>query len=273
MDESQKPASDLPAQPQQEQLLSIPDPVEKPVRMRVKLTKLERLECWPEVFAMLESGDAVAEIANYIQLVRKEYNHVGHRSLVRVINLWISRNQTRVADRLPTVHLQLASTVPHIDPLDGLNMIFAIQMDRVNSLYATEKRMKVINPRTEKELRLANEILATMGELESKAKRYSPPPPSGGSGATPLMNQLEQLRELYTNKYGAAVSKVILSDESRRKVLNALEHMRRGDSDALKKILERNAKKAQELEERDRQRAMEEAAETENTVDVEVTEP
>lgn len=144
-------------------------------------------------------------------------------------------------------------------------MIFAIQMDRVGALYAGEKNSNTHNSRTEKEIRLANEILKTMADAESKRKRYAPPlsstGPSGG-----VLNQMEQLKEIYRNKYGQSISRVILADDARRRVLNALEHLRKGDSQALQNILETNAEKAQELEEQEKQRAFEEA----ETIDVEV---
>lgn len=248
--------------PQEESALEKPKPLEKPVRTRVRISKLEKMDCWPEVYAMLEAGDSINEIAQYIQGNREEYTDVQPGSLCRIIYLWMARNPAMTANRLPTVAIHLSSSATHIDPLDGLNMILAIQVDRIASLYNLEKRSGTYNAKTREELKLANEILRTMAEAESKKKRYTPQVPTGG--VSPIINQLEQLRAVYTNKYGQAIARVVLSDESRRRVLNALEHVRKGDSEALNRILDRNAKKAEELEEAERQRAKDEA----NTIDV-----
>lgn len=239
--------------------------IEKPERPRVRSSKLEKLACWPEVQAMLESGDSIDEICTYIQAIRGEYKEVGHHSLRRVIYYWVSKHPEMAVNRLPTVHLQLESSSPNIDPLAGLNMILAIQIDRINGLYSIERQHKTYNHRTEREIRLANEILKTMAEVESKKKRYAPPPSASQGGS--VVTQIEQLRQIYTAKYGQAVARVALSDESRRKVLNALEHIRSGDSEALKRILERNGKKAVELAQKEKEQAMDEAM----TIDAETT--
>lgn len=229
-----------------------------PERPRTRMSKLEKLQCWPQVHAMLESGDSIDEIVTYIQVTREEYTEVPHNSLRRVVYYWISKHPEMVSNRLPTTHLQLESSAPTIDPLAGLNMILAIQMDRISGLYNIEKDNRTYNYRTEKEIRLAKEILSTIADLESKRKRYAPPVTTS-SGNT-LASQIDHLRQIYTNKYGQAVARVVLSDESRRKVLNALEHIRNGDSDALKRILDRNEKKAVELEKKEQDRVREEGA-------------
>lgn len=251
MDEQQA----LPASPE----ASTPPKREKPVKTRWRVSKLEKLNCWPEVLALLENGDPVDNIATYIQVERQEYTSVGRDSLKRVLWYWITRNRELVPDRVPMIHMQLAASTPRIDEMDGLNMILAIQVDRVSALYDHERRHEVHNPRLEKELRLAKDILETMANVSSHQKRYTPPAPKEGAGGGTVLNQLEQLRQIYTNKYGQAVARVILADESRRKVLNALEHIRKGDSQALNRILDKNAVKAEELKEKERQRVREEA--------------
>lgn len=241
-------------------------PTEVPVKNRWRANKLEKLKCWGEILAMLENGDQVDDIATFIQVQRNEYTEVGRASLIRVIYLWIKRHRELVPDRVPMIHMQLASSSPRIDEIEGLNMVLAIQMDRVSYLYEDERRRRVHNPRLERELRLAKDILDTMASVSANQKRYSAPAKEGGGS---VISQIEQLRAIYSNKYGAAVARVILADESRRKVLNAMEHLRKGNSQALQSILDKNATKAEELKEKERQRVKEEA--TVIDIDVEQT--
>lgn len=231
---------------------------EWPVKNRWRISKIERLKCWPEVLALLENGEPVDDIATYIQVHRGEYEDVGRQSLKRCLWLWIKRNRDMVPDRVPMVHAQLAASAPRIDEMDGLNMVLALQMDRVSMFYDAERRSRVLNPRLEKEMRLVKDILHTMAQVRSTEKRYAPAVPKDGGG-TSVIQQIEALKHIYENKYGVAVARVILADESRRKVLNAVEHLRRGNSQALQRILEKNAKKAEELKEQERKRAQEEA--------------
>lgn len=218
-----------------------------------RATKLERMSCWPDVLAMLENGVKVTKIAEYIQVERKEYLDVPLSSVEAILYYWLRKHPIHKIDRAPTRHIELINSTPErVDPLDALNMIFAIMVDRITEHYVAERQNKSYTQFNNQALKIATEMVKTMADIQTKERRYTVPPPAKGPNET--YNQLEQIRLIYEQKYGGAVARTILNDESRRKILSALNRVRNGNSEALMKILNANAQKAKELEEQELER-------------------
>jgi len=242
----------------------------RPTKTRYTAYKLERLKCWPDVLTMIENGESASKIAIYIH-GRGEYLESTQAAVESAIYYWIKRDKASVGERAPVGHVPLISSTPgRVDPLDGLNMLLAFQLDRVRDLYVSEKRSGRMTKLNNDAIRLSHDILKTMAEIDTKKRRYAPPPPSssGNKGPGEVIAQLDFLRQTYEQRYGSSAARAIMSDESRRRILNALERVRRGNSEKLSEILNLNAEKAEELQRREERQAAEEA----ETIDVEAQE-
>lgn len=244
-----------------------PEPVRKVQRHRWVATKLERLLCWPDVLALIENGEAVPKIASYIQDGRREYLDASRDALESALYYWIRKDKAISGARAPTMHMPLlASTPGRVDALDSLNLALTFAVERAQRGRLAETRADKLTRSQAEAIRLIHDISKTMAEIETKRRRYAPPPPATAKGPNEVMNQIDAMRRIYEQRYGEVAARVILKDESRRRVLNALERVRKGDSDRLMEILNLNEEKAVELARKAERQAADDAV----TIDVEL---
>lgn len=212
-----------------------------------KGTRLEKLNCWPTVKNMIEDGKAPKDIATYIQQEAKEYTDVGHRSLWTIILRYISKQADKlIREQVAVPHMGLQNkSVVEIDSMSAVNLGLATHLDRIMIDYATEKKIKkTINSNTNS-LKVLNDMLKTKSLLEmrelEKAREMAK---SGVTGADSGVNldDMARLKAAYATKYGDKVANIVFSPESRRRVLNALEKVKRGSSAEFIAIMKKKRK-------------------------------
>lgn len=240
-----------------------PEPVRKVQRHRWIASKLERMECWPDVLALIENNEAVPRIAAFIHDQRQEYLDATREGLESALYYWIRKDKAISGARAPTMHMPLiASTPGRVDPLDALNLALTFAVERAQRGRLGEARTEKLTHSQAEAIRLIHDISKTMADVESKRRRYAPPPPTAAKGPNEVMTQIDAMKRIYEQRYGDVAARVILKDESRRRVLNALERVRKGDSDRLMEILNLNEDKANELQRKAERAAADEAAMT-----------
>jgi hypothetical protein len=218
-------------------------------------TKLERMKCWPEVLVMIRESMPVPKIAEFIHDEKREFTEVKIETLVRYIYVWISKNSNKVRDRIPVKHLAMMETMDEkIDPLEAAQMLFAIQFDRVMLDYDREKKRRTSIADNTQNLKLANEMVKTLSHLmldkfkhKSFIARGASKDDKGVKGVKETFEQIDRVKKIYSEKYGDVAAAVALNPESRRKVYNAIAKVRKGDSEPMLKLLQRNEEKLEEL--------------------------
>lgn len=218
-----------------------------------KATKLERLKCWPEVKAMIQNSRPLSDIVRFIQDDRKEYLDVKPGSLYLMIRYWIQRNQDKLIDcQIPTKYLNLLDNkIERIDPLDGLNMIFAIHMDRIMIDYAKERKASHSAKENTSNLRLANDMLKAMSELKQNALKQHMPNENkpGTKSLKETFESIDRVKKMYEERFGSVPAAVALNPESRAKVYSAISRIRRGDSEPILELLKSNSEKLRKIKE------------------------
>ena len=268
MSDDEKPKSEEAPQAEQAQVQSTaPEPKEEPkedwgytVGKEKRMSKLQKLKCWPEVKAMLENSRPVADIVHHIQVVREEYLEIQPRSLQTIIYQWMARHQDEFLDtRIPTKYLNLLdSNIEKVDPTDAVNMIFSIHMDRIMMDYSNERRERKSDYQNTQNLKLANEMIRTMSFLKSDSfkQRLAQLEAKEGSskGVRETFESIDRVKKAYEERFGQKAAAVMLNPESRAKVYSALAHVRKGDSAQVIELLKRNTAKAEELAREEAQR-------------------
>lgn len=227
--------------------------------------RLELMKCWPEVMALIDNGEKVEEIARFIQEDRRESLNVKRKTVVATIYYWLSKNRAK-GERAPTKHLVLIGSMSeNVDSLSAINMLFAIQVDRITEHYAVEKEHKNFTNFNNNAIRIAKEIVQTMSEIELK-RRPSPgaaslEQASGASSVNDTYLALQRMGQTYAEKFGINAANVILNDESRRRVMSALEKVRQCESTELMDILKNNQIKAEQIRKQEDERIKQEAEE------------
>lgn len=194
--------------------------------------KLQKLKCWNNVVEMLDDYVPFVQVARYIQQERKEYLEVKEATLTNVIRKWYDEKHADFtksnADRLPQRHLRMINAQSErVDPLDAANMLFAITVDRLMMDYDIEKQERRTLQSATNSLRLAKEIIVTINEIQSDQLQMRLRSENAGKGQVDLLDQMERVKRGYEEKYGKTAAIVALSDEGRRKVLNAINQLRR----------------------------------------------
>ena len=243
----------------------------KEVGNRRRIYKMEQMRCWPQVLAMFENGIQLSVIAKFIQEESGECTDIHRASVERSLRYWLKKNWERpdIIDRAPLRHVSLIeSASDRIDPVDALNMLFAIQVDRISDHYSAEKRSKNFTNFNNGAIRLAKDIAEAMADIERVRRPGGSAAPMSGEGkaAVETFNQTQRLKKFYEDKFGGVAAAVLLNDESRRKIISALDKVRKGNSDSLADILKTNSEKASELRAAEVERIREEG----QTIDVEV---
>jgi len=221
---------------------------EKPGRPK---TKLESMGCWTEVEEMLKDGAKISEIVYHIQEVRAEYLDIKPDTLRTYLYTWLNRNFAKLKDavRIPTKYLTLMNGVDtRIDPLDAVNMLFAIQVDRVMLDYEMEKKSKKSLSGNNHNLRLANEMIKTMSVLmldKFKYKAFMAGGQDTSKTGKETLEQLESVKRQFSERFGETAAAVALDSASRRKVFNALSKVRKSDTEPMLKLLRLNEETAE----------------------------
>lgn len=240
------------------------DPFSETERKGKRIAKLERLRCWPQVKAMIENSRPITDMVHYIQEEQGEYLEIKPLSLKSTIYQWIDRNQHKlIGTQIPTKYLNLLdSTVERVDPLDAVNMLFAIHMDRVMLDYAHESKNKKSQVSNTQNLKLANEMVRTMSYINESSIKHKvavqAAKDSGSKGVKETFESIEKVKRSYAERFGSTAAAIALNPESRTKVHSALSRIKRGDSEPVLKLLEKNSKTVKDLEEQELQKEAEE---------------
>lgn len=233
------------------------DPIQTMSRKRRK-KKLEAMKCWPEVKHMLDNGIPVRDIVHYIQVDRKEYTSVTPASLRTIINQWCGSlvNRNKLIDhRIPVRHLNLInSNNERIDPVDAMNMLFAIQMDRVLIMYQKEQQAGKTYAENTSNLKLATDMLRILNDMmqtdpRAFGRKVSSVVPATNEGKmdSSLM-ALDRLKKQFEERYGATAASVMMNPESRNRLFNAVSRIRKTGDLTVTSLIERNTEAAQQLE-------------------------
>jgi hypothetical protein len=208
------------------------------------LCKIESLACFQEVIEKLEVGETYREIAYFIQKERFEYTEAKPESIVVQISRWVqSKGKEYLGHRAPTKHVEMLKSLPErIDSIEALNLIFAIQFDRLMIDYSTETKInKCLNSNTNS-LRLILDITRTIDEITDR-KHVRPVPFVPNDSPV----SMDRIRRDFEQRFGANAAMVALNPESRRRVFLALEKVKKGNLPAVQELLRRNTEIAKNL--------------------------
>lgn len=210
--------------------------------------KLEGMKCWPQVKNMISNGTPVSEIVHYIQNTRKEYVDVKNASLITIINQWIAYGGKTLDTRIPTKHINLInSNKERIEPIDAMNMLFAIQMDRVLIGYEKEKKTQTLTKDNNGAMSLAIEMLNSIDSMQ----KIDPRIPKAGSGlekTDSTLAQMDRIKKLFEDRWGGTAAKVLMDPESRNRLFNAVHKIRKTSSVTMSSILQKNSEQAESID-------------------------
>lgn len=213
-----------------------------------RMQRLEQLKCWSDVRHMIEDGVAVSEICQFIYYDQKEMQEMKFESLRQYIYKFVGEFCTTVGGRIPVTHFSLLeSSKEQIDPLNAMNVLFAIQMDRIMLDYGVEKQQKKTLKHNTGSLKLATDMAKTINEIQTDVLRMRMRAEKEKS-VDDTVRQAARIRQEYEEKFGSTATVVALNPESRRKVYNAMIRLKRRDSQPLLELLKMNKEKMQTLE-------------------------
>lgn len=199
-----------------------------------KLSKLEKLSCFPQVKNMLEQGISIKDVALFIQEDAKEYLDASRGSVQSALYRYVeSKSDSFIREQVPLPHLGLQQkNIPDMDAINVCNLGLAIQLDRIYIDYTTEKKIKkTINSNTHS-LRVLNDLLKTKSLLEQRELEKSRELVKAGSLANSGINldDIPRLKANYAAKFGDAIANIVFDPGSRRRIINALEKVKRGSN-------------------------------------------
>lgn len=232
------------------------DPINAMSRKR-RNKKLETMKCWPQVKHMLDNGIPLSEIVHYIQHTRKEYTNVKPNSLRVMINQWLGGldNRKRLIDhRIPVRHINLInSNAERLDPIDAMNMLFAIQMDRVLMTYDKEKQKKTLNKDNGQALKLAMDMLNSLASMQNvgdprivMGKSMASPNASAEQRIDSTLAQMDRIKKAMEDRWGSTAAEVLMNPESRNKLFNAVNKIRKTAGTTMAQLIQDNTQKAEE---------------------------
>ncbi|MBX3040928.1 MAG: hypothetical protein KF789_09510 [Bdellovibrionaceae bacterium] len=204
--------------------------------------KIDGLSCLADIKLMIENGERLADIAAYIQDEAKEYTDVSRKSLTRSLYRYFndSIRSEQVKELLPATMLLLKENLQeHIDPIHSLNILLAIQIDRIMIEYSIEKKLgKTINTNTK-----AISVAATISDLLNKATSDDLSRRLKGasldSSPSDTLDNMSKVRESYAQKYGEVAANVIANPDSRRRILNIMEKIEKANSGPLFDLIQK----------------------------------
>ncbi len=196
-----------------------------------KLSKLERMSCFPKVKNMLEQGVSVKEVARFIQEEAKEYLDASRDTVAAAIYRYVQlHTDALIREQVPLPHMGLQQrNIPDVDALSVCNLALATQLDRVMIDYATEKKIKkTINSNT-LSMKILSDLLKTKSFLEQREFEKSMETAKAGqsSGSGIELDDMSRLRSGYAAKFGNDIANIVFDPGSRRRIMSALERVKR----------------------------------------------
>ena len=231
------------------------DPIDT-VRPSKRQQKIVQMACWPKVKNMLENGVAIKDIVWYIQNVAKEYTHVKPESLRTIIHQWLGNLDNRknfVDRRVPVRHLNLiAQNTDRIDPIDAMNVLYAIQMERILWVFDDERDKRKLDPDNNANIRLAKEMLTALAEMQgditrNKMKSFGAKTTTGGAPertVTETLATMDRVKRAFEERHGPTAAGILFDPKSRRKIFNVMQKIRRNGSVTMQDILNENSELA-----------------------------
>lgn len=215
-------------------------------------TKLTSMRCFPEVENMIGNGEPVKDIVYFIQVEKEEYTDVKPETLAGTLYAYISKQKSKFFDdRSPTKHVSLIRSLgERVDPLDALNMLFAIQVDRLMIDHGTEKKIgKLINSNNSV-VKVIKEIAEAIKKVENDSVKYkihssNPKTPSQ------TLDQVERMRKIYEAKFGSQAAIWAIDPVKRRMLINAMDRVRKGNAVPLRDALEKVGQQIEEQKPKD----------------------
>lgn len=134
----------------------------KPVQDRVT-----SLACYPEVKEKLRLGWSVADVARIIQEDHKELISLSRKSLEKaLLHLRTGMKPGEVAETLLPEFVKNAAEVIEagLDEVKELERLYKIQLRRIEMGASTEESLKILLNTTGQEIRIAKEILDSLGK-------------------------------------------------------------------------------------------------------------
>ncbi len=199
-----------------------------------KLTKLEKLACFSQVKNMLEQSIPIKDVARYIQEEAKEYLDASRASVLSALYRYVeSKADSLIREQVSLPHMGLhQKNIPDIDAISACNLGLATQLDRILIDYATERKIKkTINSNTQS-LKVLNDLLKTKSLLErrevERAKELAKTGSLSNSGIN--LDDMARLKAAYATKFGDHIANIVFNPDSRRRIINALEKVKRGSS-------------------------------------------
>jgi hypothetical protein len=213
--------------------------------------KLESLVCWPQVKHMLDNGTPIPDIVHYIQVTRKEYVDIKAESLRSMLNQWLSNavNRNKLIDhRVPVRHLNLInSNQERIDPVDAMNMLFAVQMDRVLMGFEKEKARKTLDKDNTANLRLSMDMLSSLNSMQATDPRVAIKagiPTSSEARMDGTLAQMDRIKKMFEDRWGGTAAKVLMDPDSRNRLFNAVNKIRKTSSVTMSDLIQKNSEQA-----------------------------
>lgn len=199
-----------------------------------KLSKLERMSCFPQVKNMLEQGVPVKEVARFVQEEAKEYLDASRGTVAASIYHYVQRHSdVLIREQVPLPHMGIQlNNIPDINALSACNLALATQLDRIMIDYSTEKKIKkTINSNTFS-LKVLNDLLKTKSLLEhrefERSRELAKDGASSGSGMN--LDDIPALKAKYAKQFGDQIANIVFDPASRRRIVGALEKVKRGSS-------------------------------------------
>lgn len=190
------------------------------------LTKLEQLSCFSTVKNMIDSGESVPSIAKFIREDAKESLEISEKSLRNRIYRYIQKNsKDYLREQMPRPHLALyADQTERLELMNGLYLLLSIHMDRIIMEYTVEKKIGKTIASTTSAIKVATEIFKTISEVEDSKDRKTEPEEQSWD------KFMASAKERYASEWGEPIANVVFNPQSRRRILNAMEKIKRGSS-------------------------------------------
>jgi len=189
----------------------------RPISRETRFVRLRSLNCFPEVHQRIAEGTQAYVVAEYIQNEMGEYKDVGLPSLTSVLTDYrLSLPPTVLAAKVPRVVAAAAERVRvGLDELAEMEKLYAMQLERIEIDFKTEKGINKLMPSMTQEMRAGREILADIAKLKMDL----------GLNERHLgkMEVDAQIMTDVTKRYDESVGKTLTSPESRRKLLGIAE--------------------------------------------------
>ncbi len=192
----------------------------RPQSRETKQGRIRQLRCFSEVYDRFLEGWPVAEIARFIQDIKKEATDISRAGVVAA--LLDFRATIPPAEltkrRMMPAYIDAVETVEKgLDELHELEKLYRLQMSRVSIDVTNEKNIKKLLPTTGQEVRIAKEILTAYADLKMDlglSKRHI--------GQVDVEGRL--LADVAVH-YGADVGSVLTDAQARKKVLGLAQRL------------------------------------------------